>query len=130
MLSLEKAAWSFRVLPGDVVIFKVNSQTTNILNRLHAGLELRLPVASSTCRFRPFPIATGLLELIVEKGEKGWAGRGLVLGPAQRLFNVRDSARNTIPTLYTRGSSAMAQQAETVTARSAGRKFYIRLSLS
>lgn len=59
MLSLERAAWSFRVLPGDAVV-SVQHQTTNILNRLYAGLELRLPVTSSTCRFRPFPIATGL----------------------------------------------------------------------
>lgn len=59
MLSLERAAWSFRVLPGDAVV-SGQHQTTNILNRLYAGLELRLPVTSSTCRFRPFPIATGL----------------------------------------------------------------------
>ena len=39
-------------------------QATNILNRLHAGLELRLPVSSSTYRFRPFPVATGLDELV------------------------------------------------------------------
>ena len=57
MLSLEKAAWSFRVLPGDTGV-SGQHQTTNILNRLYAGLELRLPVTSFTCRFRPFPIAT------------------------------------------------------------------------
>lgn len=35
-------------------------QATNILNRLHAGLGLQLPVTSFTCCFRPSPIATGL----------------------------------------------------------------------
>ena len=46
-------------VPGDVVA-SGQHQTTNILNRLYAGLRLRLPVTSSTCRFHPFPIATGL----------------------------------------------------------------------
>jgi len=58
VLSLKRAAWSFKALPGDAVV-SGQHQTTNILNRLHAGLELRLPVTSFTCRFRPLPIAAG-----------------------------------------------------------------------
>lgn len=39
ILSLKMIAWSFRLLPDDVV-FSGQHQTTNILNRLHARLGL------------------------------------------------------------------------------------------
>ena len=77
-------------------------QATNILNRLYAGLELRLPVSSSTCRVRPFPIATGLGKV------GGVMDMDMSFEPAQWNFKVEYSVRSPGPTLYTRGSSAMA----------------------
>jgi hypothetical protein len=62
VLSLKRAAWSFRVLPGDTVV-PSQHQMTNILNHLHAGLELRLSVTYFTYHFRPFPIVTILGEV-------------------------------------------------------------------
>ena len=79
---------------------------TNILNRLHAGLELRLPVTSFTYRVCPFPIATGLGRVgIVEK--KG-GGRGLVPRACAKAFLGERRCAHTVPTLYTRGSSVIA----------------------
>lgn len=95
VLSLKRAAWSFGVLPSDVVI-SGQRQATNIPNRLHAGLRLRLPVTSSTCRFRPFPIATGLGRV------EGVADVDFSFEPAQMSFKVKCSVRSTGPTLYTR----------------------------
>ena len=77
-------------------------QATNVLNRLHAGLELRLPVTSSTCRFCPFPIATGLCKV------GGVVNVGVSFEPAQWSFKVEYSVHSPGPTLYTRGSSVMA----------------------
>jgi hypothetical protein len=59
VMSLKRAVWLFRVLLGDVVV-SGQHYTTIILNHLHAGLELRLIVASFTCRFGLFPSNTGL----------------------------------------------------------------------
>ena len=111
MLSLKRAAWSFGVLSSDVVI-SGQRQATNIPNRLHAGLRLRLPVTSFTCLFRPLPIATGV------GGVEGVADLNVSFETAQMSFKVKFSVRSTGATLYT------------VTARSTGRRFYIRLSLS
>ena len=61
-----------------------------VLSRLHAGSRLRLPVTSSTCRFRPFPIAAGLLGWLVVE-------RGRVLRPALGSFKVKCSARKLAP---------------------------------
>ena len=41
VLSLKRSAWSFRVLPGDAII-SGQHQTTNILNRQHAGWNCSL----------------------------------------------------------------------------------------
>jgi hypothetical protein len=49
------------------------------LSRLHAGLELRLPVTSFTCRFRPSPVATGL------KGGGGVKEGGILRACAEML---------------------------------------------
>lgn len=47
----------------------------------------------------------------------------------ERVFNICAGTRSRpIPTLYARCSSALAQQAEEVTERSSGRRFYIGLS--
>ena len=54
VLSLKRAAWSFRVLPDDAVV-SGQHQTINILNSHHAGLGLRPPLL-----FHPFPIVTEL----------------------------------------------------------------------
>ena len=40
VLSLEKAAWSLRMLPSDVVVSGSTNQATKFLSRLHAGLRL------------------------------------------------------------------------------------------
>ena len=66
VLSIKRAAWPFRVLPGDAVI-SVQHQTTNILNRRHAGLGLRPPVTSFICRFAPFPSLQGLEVLVASR---------------------------------------------------------------
>ena len=42
-------------------------QTTNILNRLQAGLGLRPPVSSFTYRFVPFPLLQGLERLVASR---------------------------------------------------------------
>jgi hypothetical protein len=62
-------------------------QATNILNRLHAGLGLRLPVTSSTCRFRPSPIATGL-------GVVVGCGRGRPSACAMEFLGEEQRAQN------------------------------------
>ena len=90
VLSQKRAGWSFGMLLGDAVV-SGQHQTTNILNRLHAGLELRPPVTSSTGRFTPFPSLQGLEVLV---------------------------------------AYVVALQARTVTARSLGRRFCLRLSFT
>ena len=60
MLSLKRVAWSSRVLPGNVVV-SGQHQTTNMLNCLHAGLELRPLVTSFTCCFALFPSSQDLM---------------------------------------------------------------------
>jgi len=97
-------------------------QATNILNGLHAGFELRLPVSSSTCRFRPFPVAAGLRKIA-----DCWRYGVDVSLPAQWIFKVKCNVRSIDPILHTCGSSAMAQQAGTVTVRSIGRRFFLEV---
>jgi hypothetical protein len=91
-------AWSFRMLPGDTIVSN-QYQMTNILNHLHADLELRFPVIYFTFRFRPFPITTGLGEVVkctcpssLHNGRFEWNAVLVVMAS----------------TLYTRGSAAMA----------------------
>jgi len=59
VFSLEKADWSLDAAEWCRCL-RIDNQVTKVLSRLHAGLRLRLPVASSTCRISPFPIAAGL----------------------------------------------------------------------
>ena len=66
VLSLKRAAWPFRVLPGDFVV-SGQHQMTNILNCLYAGLELRSPVISFTYCFAPFPSLQGLEVLVASR---------------------------------------------------------------
>ena len=64
VLSLKRAAWSFRVLPGDAVV-SGQHQTTNILNHLHTEMGHQPPVTSFTCCFASFPSLQGLEVLVV-----------------------------------------------------------------
>ena len=47
--------------------------------------------------------------------------------PAQWIFKVKCNVRSIDHILYTCGSSAMAQQAGTVTVRSIGRRFFLEV---
>ena len=60
---LKRAAWSSRAKPDDAVASIRQSNDPLHRDRLHAGLELQLPVLSCTCCLRPSPNAVGLLLL-------------------------------------------------------------------
>jgi len=60
---LKRAAWSSHAKPDDAVASIRQSNDLLYRARLHAGLELQLPVPSCTCCLRPSPNAVGLLLL-------------------------------------------------------------------
>lgn len=60
---LKRAAWSSRAKLDDAVASIQQSKDLLHRDRLHAGLELQLPVPSCTCCLRPSPNAVGLLLL-------------------------------------------------------------------
>lgn len=75
------------------------NQTTNILNSQDAGLELRLPVSSYTCRSHPFPIAVRLKVV-------GIADVDMSFKPVQWSFKVKYSVRSN--SLLTRQSKQIS----------------------
>ena len=81
LLFLKEAAWSFRVLPGDVVV-SGEHQTTYFLNCLHARLELGPPVTSFPCLFAPF-LSLQDLKVLMESRLVLWACAMKFLGGVQ-----------------------------------------------
>ena len=95
--SLDKAAWSFKVLPGDAVVYGSASD-----DQYPEPPAYRIGAVASSdihiCRFRSFPIATGL-------GKE----RGHVLQSSAMYFFRWSTVCAVLapPSLYTRGSSVM-----------------------
>lgn len=82
MLSLKRAAWSFRVLPGDVVILRSTIRRPIFLNRLHAGLRLaassdifHLPHSPLSHRYRAWVVG-----IVGKREDEGGGDVDLSLG--------------------------------------------------
>ena len=99
--ALDKAAWSFRVLPSDAVVSGLTSG-----DQYPEPPACRIGTAASSDIFHlPFsPLS---------RCYRAWLASGVVdvnmsFKPAQLSFKLEYSVRGPNPTLYSRGSSAMA----------------------
>ena len=78
VLSLKRAARSLKMLPSGVVVSRSTARRPKSQAAYMQDCDWRLPVTSSTCRHRPFPIAAGLVF--------GQEKVNLVPRPALRIF--------------------------------------------